>query len=187
VYASDGQWPHASRHIPPIAAYMSGAALATFLGVKKQKRTFRPMLLCQFIELLTLTVVAWAGSHLPDSFIVPAISFSAAIQVTSFSAVGPWEFNSAMTTANLGHATAAIVLWLKGHDSEDNLSKAIVTGAIVVFFFAGALVGGYFTRTNERYALLPCIAIVTMAIILTVKERRRRTRDLPPRIIPTPV
>jgi uncharacterized membrane protein YoaK (UPF0700 family) len=174
VYASDRQWRHAARHIPPIAAFILGVALAKLLGVTKQKHTFRATLLCQFIELLTLGALACAGNHLPDSFVVPAISFSAAIQITSLSAVGPWKFNSAMTTGNLRHATAAIVMGLKGHDREDNLSTAIVTGAIAVSFFAGALFGAFFTRIYERQALLPCIVLVTMGILLTVRERGRR-------------
>jgi uncharacterized membrane protein YoaK (UPF0700 family) len=177
VYASDGQWRRTARHIPPIAAFMSGVAFATFLGVKQQKHSFRAMLLCQGIELLTLSALACAGSHLPDSSVVPAISFSAAIQITGFSAVGPWQFNSAMTTGNLRHATAALVLGLQGHDTRDNLSKAIVTGAVAVSFFAGALFGGIFTHMYEKRALIPCIAIVASGIVLTVRERRRQLRS----------
>ena len=54
VYASGGEWGQAARHLPPIAAFILGVAVAHLLGVKSQKREFRATLACQSFELAIL-------------------------------------------------------------------------------------------------------------------------------------
>ena len=44
-------------------------------------------------------------SSTTDASVVPLISFVATLQNTSFDRVGPWPFNSAMTTGNLRNAS----------------------------------------------------------------------------------
>ena len=92
VYASGGEWGQAARHLPPIAAFVLGVATANLLGVKSQKREFRATLLCQGFELAILLALIGAGSRLPDEWIVPAISFVAAIQTSCLDTIGAWSF-----------------------------------------------------------------------------------------------
>ena len=174
VYASAGDWAQAARHLPPIAAFVLGVATANLLGVRSQKREFRATLACQSFELAILIALIGAGRGMPDEWVVPAISFVAAIQTSCLDTIGAWSFNSAMTTGNLRGATAGLIAWMKGRDPEDNRSKAIGLGLICVAFLVGALGGGYYTRFDEDHALAPCAAIVAFGILLTWRERRRR-------------
>jgi uncharacterized membrane protein YoaK (UPF0700 family) len=184
VYASGGDWGQAARHLPPIAAFILGVAVAHLLGVRSQKREFRATLACQSFELAILIALVVAGPRLPDEWVVPAISFVAAIQTSCLDTIGAWSFNSAMTTGNLRGATAGLIAWIKGRDPEDNRSKAIGLGLICVAFLAGALGGGYYTRLDENHALAPCAAIVAIGILLTWRERQRRRRLLAPASAP---
>jgi uncharacterized membrane protein YoaK (UPF0700 family) len=176
VYASGGEWVRALRHLPPIAAFAMGTAIAKLLGVRKQKHSFRATLACQTFELVILVTLASTGQYLPDAWIVPVVSFVAALQNTGFSSVGPWSFNSAMTTGNLRDATSGLVLWLIGRDTTNNRRKAITLACICFSFLVGALFGGACTRVAVRHALVPCIAIVAVATLLTWRERRKIAR-----------
>ena len=112
--------------------------------------------------------------------IVPMISFVAAIQITSVDSVGPWSFNSAMTTGNLREATSGLVLWIAGHETPENRDKAIALSLICFFFLLGALCGGIYTRLEENHALAPCVAIVAAGFLLTWRKRRMQIHSLLP-------
>ncbi len=177
VYASDGNWTQAVRYLPPIAAFALGVGAAKLLGVRPQKESFRATLLCQAFELAILTFIAALGNSLANAWIVPMISFVAAMQNTSLDKIGPWSFNSAMTTGNLREATVAVVQWVSGDKAKENRAKAIALGSICCFFLLGALFGGFYTRLDRRHALAPCIAMVSIGFFLTFSKRRQHIRS----------
>jgi uncharacterized membrane protein YoaK (UPF0700 family) len=172
IYVTGGQWAAAARHLPPIMAFSLGVAAAKLLGVRPRKRTFRPTLLCQAFELVVLATLAVVGADLPNASVVPIISFVAALQNTSFNMVGPWSFNSAMTTGNLRAAISGLVLWIAGRETTDNRRKACAMGMICFSFLIGALCGGIYTRLDVKHALAPCAAIVAVGFLLTWRQRR---------------
>jgi uncharacterized membrane protein YoaK (UPF0700 family) len=176
VYASAGAWDRAVRHIPPILAFALGVAAAKLLGVQSRKRLFRATLICQGLELAIVCVLAAIGRDLPDGVVVPALSFVAAIQHTSLDRVGPWPFNSAMTTGNLRDAAGGVALWLAGRDPARNRRRALALGAICGAFAAGALLGAVVTRAAPALALWPCALLVLTGLALTWRERRRNLR-----------
>jgi uncharacterized membrane protein YoaK (UPF0700 family) len=174
VYASAGQWAQAVRYLPPIAAFALGVSTAQLLGVRPEKRTFRATLLCEIFELAILTALTFVGSYISDRWIVPIISFVAAIQNTSFGKVGPWSFNSAMTTGNIRDAASGFVLWIAGRDPAKNRGRAIALGLICTSFLIGGFSGASYTRLNRTHALGPCAALVAIGVLFTWRERRTR-------------
>jgi uncharacterized membrane protein YoaK (UPF0700 family) len=174
VRAAAGNWTSAWNTIPPILAYLCGVVVARLVRVRPQKRTFRATLICQALELLVLLVLLFFGRFVPDLFAVPLIAFSAALQNTSFSSVGPWPFNSAMTTANLRSAVSGWVqLALKETDPKLR-GEAIVGSVISLCFAAGALLGGVWTLRFPAYPLLPGVVLAVAGTLLTMRERKRR-------------
>jgi uncharacterized membrane protein YoaK (UPF0700 family) len=171
VAASD--WTSAWKTLPPIFAYMGGVVVARLLRVRPQKQTFRATLICQGLELLVLLVLLFFGRFVPDLCAVLLIAFSAALQNTSFSSVGPWQFNSAMTTANLRNAVSGWVQLALGETDPTLRGKAIVGSVISLCFAAGALLGGVCTL-RLRAPLLPCVLAAAAGTLLTIRERRRR-------------
>ena len=122
---------------------------------------------------MTLAGLAALASRLPDAWVVSIISFVAALQNTSFSAIGSWSFNTAMTTGNLRSAVSGLVLWLMGRDPTENRRKAAALGSISLAFFLGAVTGGVGTRWDNSHALWPCVGIVAIGFPFTWRERGR--------------
>jgi uncharacterized membrane protein YoaK (UPF0700 family) len=172
VYASGGQWGRAARHLPPIVAFSLGVVVSKLLGLHSHEDSFRVTLLCQGVELSILAALAVVGDRLPNVCVVPIISFVAALQNTSFDRVGSWPFNSAMVTGNLRDAISGLVLWIAGREPVENRRKAITLGLICISFVAGALCGGGYTRLGVGHALLPCLAVVAAASLLTWRKHR---------------
>ena len=102
--ASQRHWSQAVWHLPSIIAFSLRVAVAKWLGVHAERELFRATLLCEACEF---AILASSGrrSSTTDASVVPLISFVAALQKTSFDRVGPWPFNSAMTTGNLRNAS----------------------------------------------------------------------------------
>jgi uncharacterized membrane protein YoaK (UPF0700 family) len=169
VEASHGHWSQAVRHLPPIIASSLGVAVATWLGVHAERGILRATLLCQAFELVILAALVAVGARLPDASVVPIIPFVAALQNTSFNRVGPWPFNSAMTTGNLRDATSGWVLWSAGREIAANRRKAITFSLICLLFLVGALCGGSYTRVDSEHALVPCIAVIAVGFVLTCR------------------
>ena len=173
VSAAQADWVQAGRHIPPVIACSLGVAAAKLLGVQSNKHSFRATLICQTVELLTVVILILFGSSLPDPVVVPTLSFVAALQITSFDMLGPWSFNSAMTTGNLKTAIVGAVLWFKGENRPYNQGKAIVAAVACISFLGGALCGGYNTHRHPKYALLPCALLLTAGYLLTWQQHKK--------------
>ena len=174
--AADGQWTSAWQTLPSIVAYMCGVAVARLLRVKPQKQTFRATLICQALELLVLLVLLFYGRLVPDLYAVSLIAFSAALQNTSFSSIGPWQFNSAMTTSNIRSAVSGwMQLALREKDPKLR-GEAVVGSVIFLCFSAGALLGAACTLRLRTYTLLPCVLFAVAGTLLTIRERERNLR-----------
>ena len=171
VYGSGRDWTHAMRFLPPIGAFVVGTAVARLLGVQTKKHTFRATLLCRGLEGVVLFLLTLFGANLSSQWVVPLIAFCAALQNTSFGALGPWKFNDAMTTGNLRNATSSVVFLMMGRDIEKNRGQAVVSFTIFVCFLAGALFGGLYTRHDQRHALAPTVVLVLVGFVLTWRQR----------------
>jgi len=173
VRAAAGDWTSAWKTLPPIFAYMCGVAIARVLGVHPQKKTFRATLICQALELFVLLVLLFFGRFASDFCAVALIAFSAALQNTSFSTIGPWQFNSAMTTSNLRNAVSGWVQLALGETDPKLRGEAIVGSVILLCFAAGALLGGVCTLRLPACPLLPGVVLVAGGTLLTMRERAR--------------
>jgi uncharacterized membrane protein YoaK (UPF0700 family) len=173
VRAAAGDWLSACKTLPSIFAFMCGVAIARLLRVRTQKVTFRGTLICQGLELLVLLVLLFFGRLVADSYAVLLIAFSAALQNTSHSNIGPYQFNSAMTTSNLLNAVSGWVQLALGEADPMLRGKAIVGSMILLCFAAGALLGGVCTLRLPAYSLLPVVLLAATGTVLTIRERGR--------------
>jgi uncharacterized membrane protein YoaK (UPF0700 family) len=173
VRAAASNWTSAWKTLPPILAYMCGVAVARLLRVRPQKKTFRAILICQALELLVLVVLLLFGRFVSDFYAVPLIAFSAALQNTSFSNIGPWQFNSAMTTSNLRNAVSGWVQLAMGETDPKLRGEAIVGSVISLCFAAGVLLGGICTLRLSACPLLPGVVLAAAGMLLTMRERER--------------
>jgi uncharacterized membrane protein YoaK (UPF0700 family) len=177
VRAAAGNWTSAWETLPSILAYMCGVAVARLLRVRRQKHTFRATLTCQALELLVLLMLLFFGRYVADLWAVALIAFSAALQNTSFSNIGPWQFNSAMTTSNLRNAVSGWVQLALGETDPRLRGEAVVGSVILLCFVAGALLGGVCTLRLPACPLLPVVVLAAAGTLLTIRERERRLKQ----------
>ena len=107
-------------------------------------------------------------------YVVPAISFFAALQDTGFGQVDPWSSTSPMNIGKLRKATAGLTLWLMRHEPVRHRDQPPILGWMCLSFLVGARGGCPCTLWSERYALLPCMVLVTVGFLLTWRVCRRR-------------
>ena len=174
VRAAAGNWTSACKTLPSILAYMCGVTVARFLRVRPKKQSFRATLICQALELLVLLALLFFARFVPDLCAVSLIAFSAALQNTSFSNIGPWQFNSAMTTSNLRNAVSGWVQLALGETDPKLRGEAIIGSAIFLYFVAGTLLGGVCTLRLADYPLLPAVVLAAAGTLLTMRERKRK-------------
>ena len=172
-FASARQWSHAWRFLPPIAAMLLGTACARLLGAQTKKHTYQATLICQGLEGTILCLLTLFATRLPGGLVVPLLTFSVALQTTSFSALGPWKFNTAMTTANLQSGTSSLISWLRGRGRQENGGQATVSFSAFAAFFSGALLGSFYTRLDPNHALAPCACLILAGFCLTWRQRVR--------------
>ncbi len=173
VNLASGNLYEAMRHLPPVAAYSAGYATIVFLRTRVFPHASRLRMVGGVSELILLFALTLAGHQLPSIVVVTAVSFVAAVQHSSFTAVGVWQFNSAMTTGNLREAVSGLVLWRLHRDEQANRRQFFVLGAICLMFALGGLIGGLVTLHYSRYALGPCLPAVATAVVCSHRNTRQ--------------
>ncbi len=164
-------WLGALSHLLPVLAFTLGVLVSKLLGVGPLKHTYGATVICLATELVLLCTLHAVRGRLPESWFVPLIAFVVALQITSFSELGPLTFNSAMTTGNLLNAITGIFAWLHHRDPNGGV-RGILATCIVLSFTAGACLGGICTRRFPGNALVPCIVLLATALALTWRQSR---------------
>lgn len=177
VSASGREWTRAVHYLPPIGAFAAGVVVARLLGLKLVERALTATVLCQVLECVVLIGVSVAGDRLGSAWVVPLLAFCSALQNTSFDSIGPWTFNTAMTTGNLRSGVSGLVLWMAGKEPEANRHSSAVSLSVMFCFASGALLGAFCTRWIGERALAACVVLVLAGIALTYRERLRQGRS----------
>lgn len=162
----------ALSHLFPVLAFTAGVLAAKLLGVRPVKHSYHATLICLSAEWVALCALHLLQGRLPEPWFVPSLAFVVALQITSFSELGPLTFTSAMTTGNLLHAIAGIFAWLHEGDALGRV-RGVLAVCIVLSFAVGACLGGVFTRRFPAMGLLPCVALLGVALVLTWMQARR--------------
>jgi uncharacterized membrane protein YoaK (UPF0700 family) len=131
----------------------------------RQRIDSRPLRLG--VEAVALAALAWFASWMPDGVVVSVVAFLAGLQISSYSHLQGWSFNTGMTTGNLWNGLTAVTEALAGQiDRGPNLRKAGVLGLLVASFILGAIGGGYATLHLHDRALLCTAGLVAAAAAL---------------------
>ena len=174
VFAAEGQWPQAFRHVPPTLAFFLGVLAAQWLrqqGVLRGLPGAPVLSLCT--EMAVLAVVAFLPARVPDMMVSVSIAFAAAMQNTSFERLEGWSYTSVVATGNARSAAEAFYAGVfPGHDAKAQ-HKARVFGTICAGFAAGALLGAVLTVRFGNPAVLFPVALQLLALLLLIPEVRR--------------
>ena len=149
-------------HATSLAAFVAGAFISRQAGSLLKRVGWNSRDIRLAVECLLLTGLGLAAKGLPNQAVIACIGFIAGIQITSLSHIGPWSFNTGMTTGNLRGAVTAFSNALSG--SRDDWAHALMMAALCAAFTLGALAGAWLTPRLGDLTLLPIAACVAASI-----------------------
>jgi uncharacterized membrane protein YoaK (UPF0700 family) len=171
VEMAQGKFERAFLHIPPILAFILGAAVAETFKLWQGKRLFQaPGRAVLLLEMVLLLIVGFLPVEIPNMFITIVIAFVASIQFSTFRKLSKWNFNTTTVTGNLLTTTKAAYSAIFIHDQEGAYqAKRFI---IVLFsFLLGALVGTISTSNFEAKAIWIAAGILAIVIVLFTTSR----------------
>jgi uncharacterized membrane protein YoaK (UPF0700 family) len=167
VWGASGHWGRAFRHVPPICAFLLGVFLSHLMGQPTlRRRLARPALTCLSLEIIFLLIVSILPPAFPDALLVPGVALVAALQNTSFTHLGPWAYNSVMTTGNLRQFAQSLYQGTFPQRDPRALRQARIYGTICFCFFVGAAIGSLATPRLHNAALWLPAAALAVALYL---------------------
>lgn len=183
MFAASGDFARASRHIPPIIAFVVGIFIAHRLrypmALKNCPAILRNLpdlpLTCLAIEILFLVTALFFPPSFPDIILVLGISIMAAMQNSTFNRLESWTYNSIMTTGNLSRCAEAFFLGtLPGADPK--LKRQARLFAFICFcFLAGAALGTISTNKLNNVALLFPISMLGSALFICLRHKAAKS------------
>ncbi|QZN84853.1 YoaK family protein [Cellulomonas sp. C5510] len=179
-----GDGPHAARYLPIIATFVLGLVAAEVLAAHRHRRWFHdPTRLVLGTEILVLLAVAALPRTAPHLVTTCAVSFVAALQVTTFRLVRDTSYSTTMTTGNLRTLVTAAYEWLTGYDPAQRAAVARLS-AVVLAFAAGAGAGALASGPDALGTRATVLAAAVLAGVLTAVETH--TRRHPHTLVPAP-
>jgi uncharacterized membrane protein YoaK (UPF0700 family) len=171
VEMAQGEFKQAFLHIPPILAFILGAAVAETIKLWRGKRLFQaPGRAVLLLEMVLLLIVGFLPVEIPNMFITIVIAFVASVQFSTFRKLSKWNFNTTTVTGNLLTTTKATYSAIFIHDQEgaDQAKRFII---VLFSFLLGALVGTISTYTFEAKAIWIAAGILAIVIVLFTTTR----------------
>jgi uncharacterized membrane protein YoaK (UPF0700 family) len=166
IEMAHGELHQAFLHIPPIIAFVLGAAVAETFKRWQGKRLFQaPGRAVLLLEMVLLALVGFLPSQVPNMVITIIIAFVASIQFSTFRKLSNWNYNTTTVTGNLLTATTAAYLAIFVHDRNAAV-QSIRFFTILSSFLLGALVGTVSTSFFETKAIWIAAGILVLVIIL---------------------
>ena len=175
VSAAAGNWGQAAHHLPPLVAFVAAVFVIHLFDLKPvAARINRPVLFCLLMEIAFLSVAALI--HLPDSWLIPGITFTATLQTLSFSRLEGLTYSSVVTTGNLRQAAKRFFEGLLPLRRDQHAYReAFLLGLISLSFCVGAFIGGYSVMRYSDRALLLVVLWLLYVLIRVLRYKPGNT------------
>lgn len=170
VEIAQGEFNQAVLHIPPILAFILGAAVAEVFKSWQGRRLFHaPGRAVLLLEMTLLLIVGFLPSEIPNMIITIMIAFVASIQFATFRKLTKWNYNTTTITGNLLTATksAYSAIFIHDHDAAIQSLRFIT---VLTSFLAGALFGTMSTFYFATKAIWIAAGILVVVTILFVVQ-----------------
>jgi uncharacterized membrane protein YoaK (UPF0700 family) len=173
VYAAQGHWQKALRHIPSILAFFPGIFAAQWLRDRAPADgKIRAAIAALCCEIAMFAIIGLLPSDVPNAFIVFALSFVSALQYACFDSVGHWSYTSVVTTGNLRTLGASFYHGIYPKRDPEAAEKARAFAVICASFVSGAVIGAGVTMRLQRGAILGVIALLFAALVVCTAKRK---------------
>ena len=165
VHLSKGEWEAALHYAFPIAAFLSGVALTTFIcHFGRHRKWLHWRQICVLFEAAVLFLVAWfpqSANLLANSL----VSLACGVQVEAFRKIDDASVATTMCIGNLRSATHSAIMCGLINRCEDR-HNAYISSAMVLAFAFGAVLGSILIRSLGAYSVCCGSIIMLMCFIL---------------------
>jgi uncharacterized membrane protein YoaK (UPF0700 family) len=171
INLSYGNWKNAIDYILPIIAFILGVLVAETVKRPRLREflySYRRSIL--LLECAVLILVGLLPSSVPNLVITVCISFVSSLQISTFTHLDKWAYNSTMTTGNIRIASQAAYTAFINHDKEAK-TKFKEFLVIILSFSFGALFGSFATRYIGNQSVWIAAGVLLIAIILYHKDK----------------
>ena len=165
-----GHWQSAGSKVLPISAFLVGTVVVRLIQRFSPRWGWSPKAACLLAEVLVLSPLALVGHLLADVWVALVVAFAAALQFTSFTVAGTWNYTSIAATGNLRRLADALIAILASPTDRDAHQRALLFSLICLAFFFGAAVGALATRHWHNLAILVPVGC-QLAVLGTLVKR----------------
>lgn len=170
---ASGHWRSALGYVPPLIAFALGVFTAEFLTRPAVARVVkRPVRAVLVIEIMVIAAVGFVPSSVPNAVVTIAISFVAALQVTTFRVLVDQAFSTTMTTGNLRSLSQAVFHRITDHDKAAG-ERARNFGLVIAGFLGGAILGAAMVRILDNGAAWVASGMLVAALALFMFDEWR--------------
>jgi uncharacterized membrane protein YoaK (UPF0700 family) len=174
VSLADGNRHAALVHLVPLGGFAGGVLGAHLLRLAASRNESFSAIVALLLE--TAFLFAAAIARMPPAWLIPGISFVAALQTTIFTHSGTQPYSSVMTTGNLLRALQGFFRSTIPQPDFAGIRSAAVLAAICFCFACGATAGAIATQRFHDMALLgpSSLAFIALICLVTLKTCDRR-------------
>ncbi|MFT7021265.1 MAG: uncharacterized membrane protein YoaK (UPF0700 family) [Rhodococcus sp. (in: high G+C Gram-positive bacteria)] len=132
----------------------------------------RPVRAVLVIEIMVLAIVGFVPTSVPNPVVTIAISFVAALQVTTFRVLVDQAFSTTMTTGNLRSLSQAAFHRIADGDRAAGV-RALNFGFVIAGFLCGAILGSQMVRVLDTGAAWVAAGMLVVALALFMFDEWR--------------
>lgn len=168
-----GDWRSALGYVPPLVAFTLGVFTAEAVSRPAVARIVRrPVRAVLVIEIMVLAIVGFVPTSVPNPVVTIAISFVAALQVTTFRVLVDQAFSTTMTTGNLRSLSQAAFHRIADGDRAAGV-RALNFGFVIAGFLCGAILGSQMVRVLDTGAAWVAAGMLVVALALFMFDEWR--------------
>ncbi|MGK2888004.1 MAG: YoaK family protein [Rhodococcus sp. (in: high G+C Gram-positive bacteria)] len=168
-----GDWRSALGYVPPLVAFTLGVFTAEAVSRPAVARIGRrPVRAVLVIEIMVLAIVGFVPTSVPNPVVTIAISFVAALQVTTFRVLVDQAFSTTMTTGNLRSLSQAAFHRIADGDRAAG-ARALNFGFVIAGFLCGAILGSQMVRVLDTGAAWVAAGMLVVALALFMFDEWR--------------
>ena len=168
-----GDWRSALGYVPPLVAFTLGVFTAEAASRPAVARIVRrPVRAVLVIEIVVLAIVGFVPTSVPNPVVTIAISFVAALQVTTFRVLVDQAFSTTMTTGNLRSLSQAAFHRIADGDRAAG-ARALNFGFVIAGFLCGAILGSQMVRVLDTGAAWVAAGMLVVALALFMFDEWR--------------
>ncbi|MFB7142460.1 YoaK family protein [Gottfriedia sp. NPDC056225] len=171
INLSYGNWKNSVDYILPILAFILGVLVAESVKHPRLREllySYRRSIL--ILECVVLIIVGVLPSSVPNIVVTVCISFVSSLQISTFTHLDKWTYNSTMTTGNIRIASQAAYTAFVNQDEEAK-TKFKEFLVIILSFSFGALFGSISTKYIGNQSVWLAAGILLIALILYHKDK----------------